>query len=280
MHTFELQPFLKEELSFSDASWEFDLLGLPFDVTKYPYTVDGAYTNLAYLLSDQCRYAVKIVSIDREGKVSDQHSFSGSLLRQRQDVLAFVDAATAERSENGKAFSAVLSEVLVNALLHRDYESPVDTLVRITPDSVTVVSAGGIASGFDTDDVMNGISVFRNPALAEIFVALGLATGCGVGLAAMKDTYLAAEEKPAFTATEKSVKVTLPRKTGKSTASYVTDEERVIRFAKAHNAVTRQDVEKEFSVSASTASRLLRRMAEEGLLLQIGSARSTKYRLP
>lgn len=55
------------------------------------------------------------------------------------------------------------------------------------------------------------------------------------------------------------------------------NESRVLEFARSNGAVTRADVEKMLGISASTASRLLKCMAEERGLLQRGRTRSTRY---
>ena len=57
-------------------------------------------------------------------------------------------------------------------------------------------------------------------------------------------------------------------------------ENKVLQFTKKHGSITRSDAEKQLGVSASTASRVLKRIAEKGLLLQQGKGKSTKYIIP
>lgn len=55
------------------------------------------------------------------------------------------------------------------------------------------------------------------------------------------------------------------------------DELKVLKLARRQGHVARNDVEDLLEVSASTASRILRRMVSDNLLRQRGKARSTIY---
>ena len=54
-------------------------------------------------------------------------------------------------------------------------------------------------------------------------------------------------------------------------------EEKVLEYARTHGSVTRNEVIKLLEVSASTASRVLKKMVKRNLLKQNGKARSTNY---
>ena len=55
------------------------------------------------------------------------------------------------------------------------------------------------------------------------------------------------------------------------------EEETVLEYARTHGSVTRNEVIKLLEVSASTASRVLKKMVKRNLLKQNGKARSTNY---
>ena len=57
----------------------------------------------------------------------------------------------------------------------------------------------------------------------------------------------------------------------------LSDEERVLEYARSHGAITRNDVIELLKVSSSTASRVIRRMVKSNLLKQNGKARNTNY---
>lgn len=57
----------------------------------------------------------------------------------------------------------------------------------------------------------------------------------------------------------------------------LSDEEKVLKYTHAHGAVTKNDVIALLEVSASTASRVIRKMVNSNLLKRNGKARNTKY---
>ena len=57
----------------------------------------------------------------------------------------------------------------------------------------------------------------------------------------------------------------------------LSDEERVLEYARVQGVLTRNDVMALLKVSASTATRILQRLVKENLLKQNGKARNTHY---
>ena len=55
------------------------------------------------------------------------------------------------------------------------------------------------------------------------------------------------------------------------------NEHKILELARKQGEITREDAESLLGVSASTASRILRRMVKNNILEQRGKARSTKY---
>jgi len=272
---YEATRLATEDLSFSDASWEFDMRNIPFDPTASTFMRDGFYTGLAYLISDQCAHTVKVAVFDKDNTAPTRsHSFSGSLLRQVNDAASFISMCARAQSEEEEA---LLKECLVNALIHRDYRVDAPILVSIYQGRMEFTSPGGLPAPLTAEDAILGVSVCRNPALASLFASLGLSLLQGIGLKRLTQGVSALSAK--LDATANAVRVTLMTAPVEKTknALYTSEEEIVLAMALENNGVTRQDLEKRFGTSPSTASRLLRRLEESGMLIKIGSARSTKY---
>lgn len=124
----------------------------------------------------------------------------------------------------------------------------------------------------------------RNPNLANVFYRLQLIEVYGTGMRKIMGDYADKEQKPVIRITGNAFKIILPNVNSDSSfapdAAGMDSEDKVLSFLKRNGAISRLDVENQLGVSASTASRLLRCMAEKGLLLSVGKARSTKYVLP
>ena len=56
-------------------------------------------------------------------------------------------------------------------------------------------------------------------------------------------------------------------------------EEKVLNFLKTNNTLTSKDVEELLHVTEARARRFLKQMCEKNLLIKLGSARSTHYKL-
>ena len=70
-------------------------------------------------------------------------------------------------------------EALLNALVHRDYAFSGPTLISIFEDRIEFVTIGGLARGIGLEDIRLGVSVLRNPDLANIFYRLRLIEAYG-----------------------------------------------------------------------------------------------------
>lgn len=120
--------------------------------------------------------------------------------------------------------------------------------------------------GIDLEDIMVGISVCRNQDLANVFYRLHLIEAYGTGTGKIMRAYEGMEEKPLIETTS-SV----------GAEKILSNEERVLEYARSHGAITRNDVIELLEVSTSTASRVIRKMVKSNLLKQNGKARNTNY---
>ena len=297
--TYEDVRSLRQDLTFSYAEAVFArsslLLELPQMQTLGIVTPDGVFTNLGLLLSDQCPHIIKaaVFSGTDQEEFQDRREFAGSLLKQVDDAYAFLDmhnemSATFEgvhRIDHRAYPTAALREALLNAIVHRDYAYSASTLISVCTDRIEIVSVGGLISGFHLNDVTSGLSICRNPKLANVFYRLRLIEAYGTGLKKILTAYRTMDANQLFQVTGMVFKVTLPRAKNlhpgeqHSTADSQTVEERIVEFLTVKETITRAGVEKLAETSPSSAARILKRMVQHGELIKIGDGKNTKYRL-
>lgn len=266
---------------------------------------DGTYTNLAFLLSDQCTHAVKLAVFEGSKKTvfKDRVELSGSLLAQLEDAFDYVDRFNHTRAEflgldrvdmRDYPVEAV-REALLNAIVHRDYAFSGPTLISIFEDRIEFVSIGGLVKGISFDDVMLGISALRNQRLANIFYRLKLIEAYGTGIMKINESYGDYNVKPKIETTSNAFKITLPNTNFRAKervaatenklrgeAGYTRKEERInaiIELCHKNGYVVRRDIETELNISQATAILLLRELTEDGLLVKKGAARNLRYYL-
>lgn len=301
---FEEMRSLEQELTFLATAKEFGRRNIEFGIQQMQtlkiLNNDNIYTNLGLLLSEQCVHTIKVAVFQGTDQsiFKDRHEFTGSLMQQLNEVYDFIDLRNQTHSTFEKLLridtrdypEVAVREALLNLLVHRDYAFRASALISIYTDRIEFVSVGGLLPGIELEDVMVGLSVCRNQNLANVFYRLRLIEAYGTGIQKIMKAYEKLDKKPIIQNTSNAFKITLPNTNvkceaeasteGKADYSLNENENIVLGFVKTNGSVTRTDVESLLEISASTASRLLRRMVENDVLAQHGKGRSIKYILP
>lgn len=307
---FEAMRSLNQDLTFETAKKEFALRNIDFDLqqmrTLKLLDQDDLYSNLGLLLSDQCVHTIKVAVFQGTDQTifKDRREFAGSLMQQMNEVYDFIDFRNQTRATVEKLLRTdirdypeiAIREALLNLLVHRDYAFSASALISIYADRIEFISIGGLMPGLDMEDIMAGISVCRNQDLANVFYRLHLIEAYGTGISKIMKAYENMQEKPAIETTRNTFKIILPninanyetenitvQESGSIPASAagasksLSNEEKVLEYAKSHGSITRNDVIALLGTSTSTASRVIRKMVKANLLKQNGKARNTNY---
>ena len=294
--SFETMRSLEQDLIFSAAEVQFKKRKVPFDSSKMQtlgmMSSDGIYSNVALLLSDQCNHTIKAAVFSGTDKTTfqDRREFGGSLFQQMDEMYAYLDLhnrtkATFEglyRTDIRDYPEEAIREALLNSLVHRDYAYSSSTLISIYDDRIEFVSVGGLPTGIALEDVLLGLSICRNPKLAAIFYRLELIEAYGTGLPKIMNAYAGTDLEPKIEVTNNAFKITLPNlnfeldRPGMQ-PSLTTEENTILAYLDDHDHIVRSEVDALIGVSQSTSNRTLKRMVENGLLVQNGTGKNTKY---
>lgn len=222
--SFEDARSLGQELTFRDAKRAFEDASVAWHEaamrTLGLVDADGLFTNVAYLLSDQCQLGIKAAVFQGESKLTfrTRREFSGSLFRQFHDVAEFIDLYNETRSTIGPDFKRIdtrsypvqaIREALLNLIVHRDYSFTGPALISMFDSRMEFVNLGGLPSGLTQADMMMGVSQQRNPKLAQVFYRLGLIEAYGTGVPKMMESYAGVANVPQFEMSDNAFKVTL-----------------------------------------------------------------------
>lgn len=265
---------------------------------------DGTFTNLAFLLSEQCTHTIKLAVFEGSKKsvFKDRAELSGSLLEQLETAFDYIDRYNRTRAEfqgldrlDSRDYPAVaVREALLNAVVHRDYSFSGSTLISIFDDRIEFVSIGGLVKGMSFDDIMLGVSALRNQNLANIFYRLRLIEAYGTGILKINESYSDSVVKPSIEVTSNAFKIILPNlnyakendnKTGEvmrpltGKSKKENRVETVVSLCQKNGFVVRKDLEQALHISQATAILLLRGMVADGLLVKRGMAKNLRYYL-
>ena len=277
---FEEMRSLNQNLTFEITKKEFEKRHIDFDIAPMRSMKlmdhDGIYNNLALLLSDQCVHTIKVAVFQGKDQTifKDRREFSGSLMKQMNNVYEFIDFRNQTHSTIDKLMRTdvrdypeiALREALLNLLVHRDYSFSASAFINIYENRIEFVSVGSLLPGIDLEDVMMGISVCRNQNLANIFYCLQLIEAYGTGMSKIMNAYKDVNEKPIIETTKNAFKIILPNRNNEPKIKEETfrydkvdnylnkREQKVMEFVQKYGEIVNDDVSKLLGVSTATAS--------------------------
>lgn len=279
--------FLERDVAFGPAQMK----------TLKIMTQDGVYTNLGLLLSDQCVHTIKaaVFQDTTQNEFKDRKEFSGSLFKQMKEAYDFIDFRNQTHSTFDKLYrvdrrdypETAVREALLNLLIHREYSFRGSSFISLYENRLEFTSIGGLVNGISLNDLTMGISACRNDKLANVFYRLSLIEAYGTGISKIMSAYEGTGAMPRIETTDNAFKIILPNLNsmvpfvGKEQTDMetITPEDKVLSLVKQHGSVSRKEIESLLGISQSSSGRLLKRMMENGFLMQQGKGKNTQYRL-
>ncbi len=260
---------------------------------------DGLYTNLAYILSDQCKSMTKIALFQGLDKAvfRDRKEFTGSILKQLEEAYHYIDLANKtnatfsglERTDVRDYPEEAVREALLNAICHRDYSLSGSNLINIYDDRIEFVSVGGLVPGYELESIYLGVSAPRNEKLAQIFFRMHLIESYGTGVGKIQRSYIGVARQPIFETASGVFRVTLPNvhEAGKQEEakkpltpkqnSLADEKTLILEYVAENGEISRKDVEDMLGIGTTKAFRLLKELCEEGKLRAEGNGKNTRY---
>lgn len=287
---FETARSLQQELTFHEATAIFEKQGLKLGTEQQRtlgfLTVDGYYTNLGLLFSDQCEHSIKCARYLGNDKLDfqDRKEFKGSILTQVEEVFEYLTLYNAksahfeglQRVEQESFPSYALREALINAVTHRDYSFSGSILIHLFQDRLEIISLGGLVKGLTIEDIELGVSQSRNPKLANVLYRLKWIESYGTGLQRMKESYKQSHEQPFWTVGPNAFVVTLPKQT---IATTLTEYAELDDWLKEHPEFTTKELEVYLNKSKGTVRKIVVDLLEKGQIIRLGNGPSTRYRV-
>ena len=305
---YEVTRAVNQEITFENLGAHFARKNLKFEAIQYKtlglVDNENQFTNLGFLLSDECDRSIKFAVYQGSAKriFKYRREFTGSLLKQLEDVFLLIDKYNATASYVDGLYrndirdypSEAIREALLNAIVHREYELSASTLISIFDDRLEILSAGSLMKGVTLSDIMLGLSSLRNPNLANIFYRLELIEAYGTGMQKIMEEYGDYAFKPIVEFSDNAFKITLPNinyyDTFANKPIEQTDEknlnnelsereETIVKLLQKQGSVRRKDIEILLAVSQATAITILRNMVTKRIIEKQGKGKNLKYTL-
>ena len=301
--------YLKTGNEFTDS--DLDSFGL---VNK-----DNFLTNAGALLADEPIikhsriFCTRWNGLDMTSGIEEalnDNEFEGSILLLLQNAENFIKVNTKKKWKKGNESriempdypERAIQEVLVNAIIHRDYAVIGSEIhIDIYDDRIEIYSPGGMFDGsfIQEQNIMEISSLRRNPIIADLFNRIHLMERRGSGLKKIISSYQNAinytqEKKVEFKSTQKDFKVILKNlnykvaiksgdkvaiKSGDKVAIKNQDEqlEKILEYIKKYNNCKTSDIENLLSVKSSRARKLLSILVSEKKIQALGQNKNRYY---
>ena len=210
----------------------------------------------------------------------DTEDFSGSLREMFDDAMSFVmrnlQKVQAGRGVNAPGTpeipEAVFEELLVNALVHRDYLVSAAIRLFIFDNRIEIVSPGHLPDNLTVEKILAGNSNIRNPILVS-YVAKGLLPyhGLGSGIKRALELWRQIDfvddrEGCLFT-------VTVHRKTKSSPKSSPKTEDRIIELIRLNASITTEKLGENLGISKRAILKQIDKLKGQGRLRRVGPSR-------
>ncbi|MBI2343075.1 MAG: putative DNA binding domain-containing protein [Deltaproteobacteria bacterium] len=232
---------------------------------------------------------ITMLHMEDVATIAEQKIFGGTLLHQVEQAFRFLTThlrshpsiETLRRSEHLELPESVLRELLVNAVVHRDYfERSADVTVKILPDSIEFSNPGRVSDHIPLDAVY-GKSYRRNPMIADLFYRARYIERAGTGLLRVKKVLndlglpdLRIEEEGPF------VIATLTRRTGAFIRAELTDrQQQFMQMPSTFFPFSAAAYARHFCISERAARLDIKSLVQKKILITIRHGRHIRYAL-
>lgn len=293
---FESMRSLEQELTFASAATAFESYSVDFSEEKYLtlgmiHKNDGLFTNLAFLMSDQCQHSIKVAVFgdDENTTFKDSREFKGSIFKQIEEAFRYImlNNRTSsvfkglERIDKSDYPEAALREALLNSVVHRDYSYSGSIIININDKQMEFVSIGGLLPGLTADDIRSGISQPRNKNLAEVFHRLKLIEAYGTGIRRMYKLYENCPAQPRIEVTHNTFKMILPNMNVAeplaSKTHLTTQKKKIFDYILKNKQITENEIMELLGVKKTRAYTVAKQMCDENLIVVVGRGTDKKY---
>lgn len=288
-----------EELPCKDQNLTFDILNheLKKSIQIETFNIDtlktlnlyddkNGYNNAAGLLADHNSFpGIDIVKFGNNISIIEKRAtFENiSILRSYEKTLDIFNdyyqyevIEGIERKKVERIPKEAFREAIANGLIHRAWD--VDSQIRVLmfDDQIEIISPGGLPSGITEGEYLAGkLSVLRNRNLANVFYGLGFVEIFGTGVARIKQLYEKSLMKPSFEVSENTIKVVLP--VFEDVSNLTSDEAIVFKALSKSTLKSISEIDQEVPFGKSKTTKILKSMAQKGLIVIQGKGRGTKY---
>lgn len=183
-----------------------------------------------------------------------------------------------KREEHWEIPPIAIREVLMNAILHRNYHINAPIKISVYSDRIEFFSPGGFSGPIDTSELESGITYVRNTAIAKVLWEARYIEKMGSGFITLFTSYRKEGlVLPEIKEGTNFVKCILPRVRAESITGDV--ESQIFNLFKIAAEISMADIIHRLNIPRTSAVRTLNKLIASGRLTRHGKGAGTTYRL-
>jgi ATP-dependent DNA helicase RecG len=186
-----------------------------------------------------------------------------------------------KREEKLEVPEIAIREILLNAIVHRNYHIQSPIKIAIYDNRLEIFSPGDFPGPINTSNLLSGLTYIRNPGIGKLFRQAKYIEKLGSGFNSLFQSYEKWGLKtPEVIEGENYIKCILPREKQKvlEHAEAGNEEERILNLFAQTEELTITDIITMLGIARSTAGRRLNHLVKAFKLKKIGSGKATSYR--
>jgi len=181
-----------------------------------------------------------------------------------------------------------IREAVMNATIHRDYSSRIETSIKVFPDRVEIFNPGTLPQGWTADNLLKKhASEPANESIAKVFYDMEYIEKWGNGIPMMRDECVAMGlPEPEYNVMTNGVEIVfrLPEKKGAgiplSLPEGLTENEiKICKLIKENERITYIEMAEQLGISESTVTRAARSLSKKGIIKRMGPERGGSWKL-
>lgn len=268
-------------------------------LTKMELLKDGRINNAAavlYMNRETMDYPQCLLRLARfagtDNKVFvDNKQVRGNLFKMIDEAMAFFfkhlslsgEVKGLIREEGLSVPYNALRECLINALIHREYNTVGGSVgIAIFDDRIEIGNVGHFPSDLDFSDAAPMQSIPYNPIIAKALYYRGLFENWGRGIGLVKEEcHSAGLPEPVFVSSQGAVVVTIKyhrgELNGELNGELKVGQRKTLDYVTLHPGCTATEISRQLGVSFSTIDKHVRVLLAKGFIERRGSKKSGGY---
>lgn len=173
----------------------------------------------------------------------------------------------------------ILTELIINALVHRDYYINLSIKIFMFHNRVEIISPGKLTNSLTVENIKNGIAVHRNPILNSICKNLLPYTGYGSGIKRAVELDPTIELINDIEMEQFRCIIKRDEKLGDNDKTRVKTRVKILELIEKNPAITNQEIADTLEMTVKGVEWQIKKLKDENIIQRIGSTRSGSWKI-